>query len=50
LEFKVIKVILLLIHKLGLFTKEDIKEDKIIIKLIEKRVIVEEVNTLEKYY
>jgi len=44
------KVVLLLIHKLGLFTKEDIKEDEIIIKLIERRVIAKEVNTLEKYY
>jgi hypothetical protein len=44
------KVILLLIYKLELFTKEDIREAKIIIKLIRKRVIVEEVDTLEKYY
>ena len=50
MEFKVIKVILLLIHKLGLFTKEDIREDEIIIKLIGRRVIVKEVDTLEKYY
>jgi hypothetical protein len=50
LEFKAMKVALLLIHKLGLFTKEDIREDKIIIKLIGRRVIVKEVDALEKYY
>jgi len=44
------KVVLLLIHKLGLFIKEDIREDEIIIELIRRRVIVKEVYTLEKYY
>ena len=33
-----------------LFTEKNIREDKIIIKLIERRVIIVKVDTLEKYY
>jgi len=49
-EFKAVKVSLSLIHKLGLFIKEDIREDAIIIKLIRKRVAAKEANTLKKHY
>jgi hypothetical protein len=45
-----VKVALLLIHRLGLFIKEDIKEDKIIIKLIGRRVVAIKVNALKKHY
>lgn len=38
------------IHKLGLFTEEDIGEDEMIIELIGRRVTVEEVDALEKHY
>ena len=44
------KVMSLLIHRLGLFTKEDIGEDEMIIELIGRRVVAAEVDALEKYY
>lgn len=39
-----------LIHKLGLFIEEDIREDETIIELIGKRVATEEADALEKQY
>ncbi|KAH8790902.1 hypothetical protein F5882DRAFT_291677, partial [Hyaloscypha sp. PMI_1271] len=47
---KAVKVASSLIHKLGLFTEEDIREDEMIIELIGRRVTVEEVDALEKHY
>ena len=44
------KVASSLIHRLGLFTKEDIGEDEMIIELIGRRVAAAEVDALEKHY
>ena len=44
------KITSLLIHKLGLFIEEDIREDETIIKLIKRRVAAEEADALKKQY
>ena len=49
-EFKAVKVSSSPIHKLGLFTKEDIGEDVMIIELIGRRVAAKEADALEKHY